>query len=33
MNLDKLPINWFDFAVVIILLLGVSRGRKNGMSE
>lgn len=32
MNLDKLPISWFDFAVVIVLLLGVSRGRKNGMS-
>jgi uncharacterized membrane protein required for colicin V production len=32
MNLDKMPIHWFDIAVVIVLLLGVSRGRKNGMS-
>src|SRR4051812_19466 len=30
--MDKLPINWFDFVVVIVLLLGVNRGRKNGMS-
>jgi uncharacterized membrane protein required for colicin V production len=32
MNLDKMPVHWFDIAVVIVLLLGVSRGRKNGMS-
>ena len=32
MALDKLPFNWFDFAVVIVLLVGVLRGRKNGMS-
>jgi uncharacterized membrane protein required for colicin V production len=31
MNIDS-PVNWFDFAVVIILLLGINRGRKNGMS-
>jgi uncharacterized membrane protein required for colicin V production len=33
MTLDKLPINWFDFFVIIVLLVGVLRGRKNGMSE
>jgi hypothetical protein len=33
MNLDKLPINWFDFLVVIMILLGANKGRKNGMSE
>ena len=33
MALDKLPIGWFDFAVVIVLLVGILRGRKNGMSE
>jgi uncharacterized membrane protein required for colicin V production len=32
MNVGKIPIHWFDFAVLIILLLGLSRGRKNGMS-
>jgi uncharacterized membrane protein required for colicin V production len=33
MILDKLPINWFDFLLVFVLLAGVLRGRKNGMSE
>lgn len=33
MSLDKLPINIFDFAVLVILLLGLMRGRKHGMSE
>ncbi len=32
LSLDHSPINWFDFVVVIVLLLGVSRGRKHGMS-
>jgi uncharacterized membrane protein required for colicin V production len=32
MNMDHVPVNWFDLAVVIVLLLGVNRGRKNGMS-
>jgi uncharacterized membrane protein required for colicin V production len=32
MNFDHLPINWFDFAVIIVVLLGISKGRKNGMS-
>ena len=33
MTLDNLPIGWFDFAVLIVLLVGILRGRKNGMSE
>ena len=33
MSLDKLPINVFDFAVATILILGLMRGRKHGMSE
>ncbi|MDB6112261.1 MAG: Colicin production protein [Pedosphaera sp.] len=33
MNFDKLPINWFDFVVVIMILLGANKGRKHGMSE
>jgi uncharacterized membrane protein required for colicin V production len=32
LSMDHSPVNWFDFVVVIVLLLGVSRGRKNGMS-
>jgi len=32
MNLSKIPIHWFDFAVVIIIMLGVRNGRKNGLS-
>jgi|SRR5579872_3569936 len=32
MNLENLPINWFDFVVLIVILLGASRGRKHGMS-
>jgi uncharacterized membrane protein required for colicin V production len=33
MSLDKLPINVFDFAVMVALVLGLLRGRKHGMSE
>ena len=33
MSLDKLPINVFDFAVAAILVTGLLRGRKHGMSE
>jgi uncharacterized membrane protein required for colicin V production len=29
----KLPVNWFDFAVVLMLFVGLLRGRKRGMSE
>ena len=33
MSPDKIPINWFDLALVVVLLLGIWRGRKHGMSE
>lgn len=33
MSLDKLPINVFDFVVLAMVLLGLLRGRKHGMSE
>src|SRR5215831_17809351 len=33
MDLDKLPINVFDVVVLAILLMGLLRGRKHGMSE
>jgi uncharacterized membrane protein required for colicin V production len=33
MSLDKLPINVFDFALIVVLVAGVTRGRKHGMSE
>ncbi len=32
MSLDQLPINAFDFALIVILGVGLLRGRKNGMS-
>jgi uncharacterized membrane protein required for colicin V production len=32
MNLNKLPINWFDVLVFVMLLIGWQRGRKRGMS-
>ena len=33
MSLDKLPFNAFDLALLAILVLGVHRGRRLGMSE
>jgi len=33
MSLDKLPFNWFDLALVAILIAGIMRGRKRGMSQ
>src|SRR2546430_668014 len=33
MSFDKLPINVFDIALVAVLVLGIYRGRKHGMSE
>jgi hypothetical protein len=33
MPLDKLPFNWFDLVPVVVVLLGIWRGRKHGMSE
>jgi uncharacterized membrane protein required for colicin V production len=32
MNLSRLPINWFDALVLVMLLIGWQRGRKRGMS-
>lgn len=31
-NFDHLPFNWFDVLLVVVLILGVFRGRKRGMS-
>jgi uncharacterized membrane protein required for colicin V production len=31
-SLANLPINWFDIAVVIVILFGINKGRKSGMS-
>jgi uncharacterized membrane protein required for colicin V production len=33
MNLDQLPINLFDVVVIAVLLAGIARGRRHGMSE
>ena len=33
MSLDKLPINAFDCIVLAVLVIGLMRGRKHGMSE
>lgn len=33
MSLDQLPVNAFDVSLVAILMAGVLRGRKRGMSE
>jgi uncharacterized membrane protein required for colicin V production len=30
---ESLAINWFDFLVILVLVIGVSRGRKRGLSE
>ena len=29
----NLPVNWFDVFVVLMVLIGYTRGRKNGMSQ
>jgi hypothetical protein len=31
--MNNLPINWFDFLVLVVLLVGYARGRKHGMSK
>jgi hypothetical protein len=31
--LDKLPFGWFDVALVAVLVFGLFRGRKNGMTK
>lgn len=33
MSLDNLPFNWFDIVLTMVLVMGVFRGRKRGMSE
>jgi uncharacterized membrane protein required for colicin V production len=33
MSLDQLPINLFDLVVIVVLIAGIARGRKHGMSE
>jgi len=33
LTLDNLPVNWFDGAVLGMLVIGFFRGRKNGMSK
>ena len=32
-GLDKLTFNWFDLAVVLIIVFGLWRGRKHGMTK
>jgi hypothetical protein len=31
-DLQHSPLNWFDLMVVVVILLGIRQGRKNGMS-
>ena len=33
MSLDQLPINFFDALLIAVLVAGIARGRKHGMSE
>jgi len=33
LTLDKLPVNWFDAAVLLVLSLGLFLGRKHGMTK
>ena len=33
MSLDQLPINFFDALLIVVLVAGIARGRKHGMSE
>jgi len=33
LSLDNLPVGWFDLALVVILVFGLFRGRKNGMTK
>lgn len=33
LSMDKLPVNWFDGALLFILGFGLFRGRKNGMTK
>jgi uncharacterized membrane protein required for colicin V production len=31
--MNNLPLNWFDFVVIVCVIVGIYRGRKRGMSE
>ena len=33
MDINKLPVNAFDVTLLVVLVLGILRGRKHGMSE
>lgn len=33
LSLNNLPFDWFDLIIVLVLALGIQRGRKHGMSE
>src|ERR1051325_602728 len=33
LSLDKMPFNWFDAVLVGLLIWGLHRGRKHGMSD
>ena len=33
LTLDKMPVNWFDAAVLLVLSLGLFFGRKHGMTK
>src|SRR5215469_13212337 len=30
---DSLPVNWFDATILVVLGVGLFRGRKNGMTK
>ena len=33
LSVDSLPVNWFDLALIVLLVVGILRGRKRGMSQ
>lgn len=33
MNLNNIPFNWFDALILLMMLLGIARGRKRGLSQ
>lgn len=33
MNLNNLPFNWFDVLLLLMVILGIARGRKRGLSQ
>src|SRR5882757_8961945 len=32
-SLDRFPVGWFDIALIVVLVFGYFRGRKNGMTK